>query len=502
MNAPGKTGPLTHEAVSNVGWQALVMGSNLVLKAVILVVLARLMPPAEFGLIAAATVVISLAADFSQIGVHRTLIQQRDLTRAHIASAFAISLMTGLAAAGLLNLAAPLLAGLVGIPETRPIIAFLALTLAVTGIGEVSASLLARERKFRLLGMIDLASYAFGFAGVALPLAVLGYGAWALAIGQMAQVIARMTALFVVRRPAIRLIPRWRESKDLLIPGAGFSAGQIGNFLATQADYFVVGRFLGPEALGLYSRAYQLFMLPAQMFGKVAATVLFPTFSAIQDQPERIARAYLSALGITALATLPVSAVLIILAPELIRVLLGANWAGMIAPFQVLVVMLVFRTGYKISDAVVLATGGMYRRALTQYLYAAAVVAGSLAGLRFGLSGVAAGVGLAVLFNFAMTLALAQRNTGLAWRALALAPLRQLPGAALVAGPTWLAAMAARHYAMPDIIVLLAGGAAAAGALAALWLLFRPVFGAEGAWLAALIESRIARWKARRARPG
>jgi PST family polysaccharide transporter len=498
MTAARETKALTEEAVSNVGWQALVMGSNLMLKALVLIALARLMAPSQFGLIAAAMVVISLAADLSQIGVHRALIQRLTLDTAHIRTAFAIALLTGASAAGLLYAAAPVMAGLLGIAETRPLIEFLALTLAITGISEVSAALMQRDRQFRTLAMIDLGSYGLGFIAVALVLAWQGYGAWSLAIGQMAQVCVRLAALFAVRMPAIALIPHWRESKDLLITGAGFSAGQIGNFLATQADYFVVGRFMGAEALGFYSRAYQLFMLPAQMFGKVAATVLFPTFSAIQDQPERIARAYLSALGITSLAILPVSAVLIILAPEMISVLLGPNWSGIIAPFQILVVTLVFRTSYKISDAVILATGSMYRRAVTQYCYAAMVVAGSLAGLRFGLPGVAAGVGAAVLFNHTMTLALARQNTGVTWASLWLAQLRQLPGAALIAAPVWIAAHLARTHAVPDLLVLVAGGAAGLAAGASVWWLARPVFGAEGEWLATMIAGRLAKWKARR----
>jgi PST family polysaccharide transporter len=173
-----------------------------------------------------------------------------------------------------------------------------------------------------------------------------------------------------------------------------------------------------------------------------------------------------------------------------------------VAPFQVLVVTLLFRTSYKISDAVVLATGSMYRRALTQYLYAGAVVAGSLAGLRFGLAGVAAGVGAAVVFNHAMTLTLARRNTGLAWSAILLAQLRQVPGAVVIAGPVWLAAQWARAHGLPDLAVLAAGGAAGAAAFGAAWWLARPIFGPEADWLASLISSRLAAWKARRAARG
>jgi PST family polysaccharide transporter len=484
---------LTNEAIDNLGWQATVMGANLLLKAVVLILLARSMPPVEFGLIAASTVVISLAADFSQMGVHRALIQRLTLDRAHIGAAGSISLLTGMLAAAALYWAAPWLADLLGIVETRPLIEFLALTLVLTGISEVSASLLQRERRFRDLGLIDLGSYFFGFACVALPLAGLDYGAWALAIGQMAQVISRLAALFLVRMPVVSLVPNWKESKDLLIPGAGFSAGQVGNYLATQADYFIVGRLLGAEALGFYSRAYQFFMLPAQMFGKVTATVLFPTFSSIQDQRDRIARAYLFALGATAIITLPVSAVLVILAPETISFLLGDAWEGMILPFQVLVVTLMFRTSYKLSDAVVLATGSMFQRAQTQFLYAAAVAGGALAGIQFGLPGVAAGVGLAVLLNYAMTLWLARRNTGLSWKAVLTSQFRQLPGAFLIAIPVWVAVEVGRQYGMADFAILIVGGLTGTMAAMIAWTRLRPIYGSDGASLYALVLAKLSR---------
>ena len=136
--------PLTDEAVNNVVWQAAATGSSLILKAGILILLARNIPPSQFGLIAAATVITSLATDFSQMGVHRALVQRLSLLTNHIRSAFAISLLTSTLAAIGVGLAAPLLANVFRMDQSEQFIRFLAATLLFTGIAAVSSSLLQR----------------------------------------------------------------------------------------------------------------------------------------------------------------------------------------------------------------------------------------------------------------------------------------------------------------------------------------------------------------------
>jgi len=485
---------LTDEAVTNVSWQAALLGSRLVLKAVILIVLARNIPPAEFGLIAAATVITSLATDFSQFGVHRALVQRLTLTRAHIRSAFAISLITGVIAAIGILAAAPWFTAFFRMEGVEVFIRFLSFTLLFAGIAAVSASMLQRERRFRDLGLAEFGSYLLGFGFVALPMAFAGFGAWALAAGFMTQAVSRTIAVFVLYPPAIAMWPSIAEARELLRTGIGFSVGQIGNFVATQVDYVIAGRYLGAEALGFYNRAYQFLLLPAQVFGTVTSTVLFPTLSSIQDQPERVARAYLRTMGVIALLTLPVGGVLAVIAPELVLFLLGEQWTGMIAPFQILVVTLLFRTGYKISDAVTLATGSMYRRALRHWIYAAAVAAGAYFGLPYGLAGVATGVGAAVVLNHVLMMDLARQVTGISFASVARVQLRHVPGAAALIGPLWLAVELARGAQLGTLAVLAVAAATGLTTLAVLWFGLRKIFGAEGAWLHDMAAARLGKF--------
>ena len=482
---------LTDEAVDGIAWQSLAIGANIILRAAILILLARNIRAVEFGIIAAAMVVTTIAEKLSQIGVARVLVQRLELQQEDVRNAFAISLWTGLLATTILFLSAPLFSILFRIDTLDPYIRFLAFTLLLNNVAAIPTALLQRDRRFQALGLSELGSYVLGFGIVALPMAILGFGAWSLAMAQMVQVGSRALAVFVMRRPAMRFWPKLRTSGNLLNAGTGFSAGQVGNFVATQVDYLIVGRWLGAEALGLYNRAYQFLMLPTQLIGAAVSMVLFPSIAAIQDKPERVARAYLRALGTIAMFAFPASGVLIILAPELVRFVLGPQWSAMTTPFQILITTLLFRTSYKVSDAVTLAMGSMYERAWRQWIYAAAVAAGAFAGTTWGIAGVSAGVGAAVVLNFMLMLNLARRVTSLAMGPIILAHARQLAIGALITLPAWFATQAARHFELPDVAVLTMGSVAATLTGGVLWFCFRHLFGENGAWLHRLITARL-----------
>lgn len=481
----------TAEIVDGIFWQGLAVGANTILRAVILILLARSIGAVAFGIVAAATVVTSITERFSQIGVARVLVQRLKLTKGDVKNAFAISLLTGLLATGTIFAAARLFASLFGIPPLTPVLQFLSLTLLLNNLANVPTALMQRERRFKALGMVEMGSYIFGFGMVALPMAWMGYGTWSLAMAQMAQVGSKAVALFALRPPMYRLWPDWRRSGTLLNDGSGFSFGQVGNFVAVQIDNFIVGRWLGAEALGFYSRAYQFLMLPAQLLGNAISTVLFPSIAAIQDQPERVARAYLRALGVIAMLTLPTSGVMLLVAPELVRFLLGESWEPMTLAFQILVATLLFRTSYKISDAVTMAMGSMFRRAWRQWVYAGAVVAGGLVGTRWGIAGVSVGVGAAVICNFVLMLNLARSVLPLDLGQIVWVHLRQLGVAVLVTLPTWGVVTIVRVLVASDLAVLLAAGIAAGSTWAVLWFRYREIFGEDGAWLYQQLMAKV-----------
>src|SRR5207302_292544 len=140
---------------------------------------------------------------------------------------------------------------------------------------------------------------------------------------------------------------------ELVRFGGGMMLAKLANYAAGQGDSAVVVRSLGAEALGLYGRAIQLMVMPAMYIGDVLDRVLFPGMARFQDDPKQLGLAYGRAVALIALVSLPVSAGLLVLAPEIVRVLLGPKWTGITAPLQIFAAAMLFRTSYKISDATV-----------------------------------------------------------------------------------------------------------------------------------------------------
>jgi PST family polysaccharide transporter len=482
---------LTHRTLSGFFWQSSVAGANVVIRTFVLIVLARHLSARDFGIVAAAMVVATITQVFAQIGVTQAIVQRLTITSRHVRTGFAVALYTGIAAGLVLLLGAPLFGMLFRMPEVEPVVRLFSTLLVLNGIAAVPIALLQRAHRFKVSATIELVAFVLGYGVIGIALTFSGFGLWALACAQIAQVSSRTILYLLAAPPAMTLRPDRQELNDLLHVGSGFSLGQIANLVATQVDNFIVGRMLGAEPLGLYSRAYQFLMLPAQLLGTAAQTVLFPSIAAIQDQPERVARACLRAIGVVAMVTLPLSGVLAVLAPELVHVALGKRWVGMIPPFQILVLSLMFRTSYKISDSVALAFGAMRPRAARQAAYAVAVALGSMVGSAWGLTGVAAGVALAVVLNFFMMLQLALKLTGIPAAQVAAVHFRHALVSVPMVAVAYLATVLDRNMHLHDLWVLILGCGAAGAVAAILWWRFRWVFGDDAEWAHAQAMSRL-----------
>jgi PST family polysaccharide transporter len=438
------------------------------LQTLAIVLLSRLVSVEQFGLAAAATLVMSFAVMASQLGVAPALVQSRQLDRIDVASAFVLSTAFGLLMAGGLIALSPIIGHLVGIPpDSIYLLRLLAIVLVVGGLSAVSAGLLQRQMRFRALATIDVLSYGIGYLGTAGTLAFLGMGAASLVWGQIVQAVAMAIGYYALVRHDLRprrLSVMAARSRRLFGFGSAYSLSQFGNWLAVNGDNLIVASVLGPAPLGIYSRAYQLLVHPATLIGSVADKVLFPAMSRMQDDHARLARAYVTVNALVAIVTLPVSALLFVLAPEVVAVLLGPGWSAVVAPLQIFAIVLLPRTAYKISGSLTRATGAMLGGALRQWVYACEVLIGAAVGSRWGVVGVAAGASVAILLHHGAMLKFSSRlKPGLVGSVLR-AYARALLPAAATAAVAWPVASALRGSTP---VVVVAAAAAGAGVLAA-----------------------------------
>lgn len=473
-------------------WVAFGAGAQVVLQFSLLVVLSRLLSPSEFGLVTAAMTVVVFSTIFSQLGVGPALVQREALTDRHVSAAWTLSLALGGVLCSATYFLADVIEGLYRIDGLAELLRILAFVFPLTAAGVVAESLLQRNMKFKALTTAKVASYAFGYAAVSLILAFLGFGAKSLVYGSLSQALLYTVVVFVSAVHPVRLSADLRSVGELTRFGFGLTLAKIGNYVATQGDYVIVGRMLGAASLGAYSRAYQLLMLPANLIGTVLDKVLFPALSSIKSDKASLQDVYEKGVSLVALLTISLSVFSAVFAGEIVGLVLGAQWGEVVLPFQILISVLFFRAAYKVNESLVRAAGAVYRLAATQWVYALLVVLLSLLGAYWGLHGVAVGVSIAVTVNYFMTALVLRLVIGFSWkRNIALF----LPG--LCSGLVVLvAALFAKIYltiALSNIESLLVGLLVVGGVLAiSIWISPRIFIGETGQWVLSKMRSRRA----------
>ncbi|HYE15364.1 MAG TPA: lipopolysaccharide biosynthesis protein [Pyrinomonadaceae bacterium] len=474
---------VTHRTLSGMFWMVSGSGLQAVLRIGVLVVLARLLDPQEFGVVAAALIVVDFLEIFSDFGMGPAVVQHRAPEERHIRTAFTVSLVLGCIFAAVIWAAAPLAAAFFRIEALTPVMRAMSLVFPLDSLALVSASLLRRDLKFRKLAVISVRSYAVGYCVVGVGAALAGFGVWALVAANLSQTLLSSAQLLWARPHAKRLLFDRATLKEMTYAGGGFSAAHLFNYAALKGDNAVVGRALGVAALGLYTRAYGLMSISVSVFGAALDKVLFAAMSRVQDDPERLTAAFRRGLAGLSLLVLPMSAAMCVLAPELVRVLLGEKWSGVTAPFQVLAAGMLFRNGYKLCSAVARARGAVYRNAWRQGAYAVMVLAGSLAGARWGLTGVAAGVLAALGLHFAVMAKLALSLTQLGWREYLSAHVPALRLTLLLALELWFVVTLSRGVGLAPAATL-AAALLSAGATMVVLLRVSPrlALGGDGVW--------------------
>jgi O-antigen/teichoic acid export membrane protein len=470
------------------------LGTN-VIRVAALAALGRLLAPEDFGVVATAMTVMVLVQSVRDIGVGGAIIQRKDLDRAEVASAFAFSMWLGVGLSIAMLIAAPLVGDAFDMPDAVPLLRVMSAMFVLKGLSTIPYTMCQREFKFRALTIIDLTAFTIGSAA-SVAFAAMGSGPWALVWGDLIEVALGVAALLYLRPPPWSFRVRWHDLRALLGFGAGYTVAQLANVVALQGDNAVVGRRLGKSALGYYSRAYDLVRFPSMVFTSVVGSVMFPAFAKLQDDPARLGLAFRRTLFATAVVLLPASAGLVVLAPEVIRIVIGPQWTSAVLPFQIMAATMLFRTSYKVGAIVARSAGDVIGTVISQATYAVLVIGGAIIGARWGIHGVATSTAAAVFVNFFMLTTVGKRFTTLRWRDILAAHVEGAVAAALViatAGPVaWFLREAGAPLAIIVIATVIAG---AIGPLAMAWAGVRRA-GSDWAWVWETIAAGIARKQA------
>jgi len=351
-------------------------------------VLARLLTPADFGLIGMVTVVVGFAGMFKDAGLSMATVQKEAVTREQISTLFWLNALLSVGVGLCILLASPLVAWFYGRPELTAVTAVLSLSLVVTGLSIQHTALLRRHMQFGTLAGIQITSY-LAHLTVTTALALAGWRHWALVGGGLASASSSMllTLFFCPWIPG-----RMRKGagvRSMLKFGGHLTGFNFLNYFARNADNFLIGRFLGSDALGLYAKAYGLLMLPIRQITGPIAAVAAPALSRLQDDPDRYKRYYYQSINLIAFISMPMVLMLAAFSEEIILLVLGERWAGAAPVFKALAFAALFQPVVNPVGWVFISLGQTDRQLRWSLVTVPLVVLSFVLGLPWGILGVA-----------------------------------------------------------------------------------------------------------------
>jgi lipopolysaccharide exporter len=298
-------------------------------------VLARLLSPAEFGLVSFAMVAIGALTLLQDLGTPAAIVYGRRDVREVGGTALTINVAAAVLLFAALALASPAVGTLGGDEAIGPIATALAFGLVISALGSVQNALLVKELALRRKFLPDVVPLALSGA-VSISLALAGFGAWSLVYGYLARAAATTALLWGLSR--VRPWPQFNRSAaaELLGYGRHVSISSILGFATMNLDYLLIGYFLGPTELGLYTMAFVIAMLPSKIAAEIATKVVFPAYMRLVDGGTALARPFARVLAITCALSLPMAVALAVGAPTFVPLVLDEKWARIVPTLQVL----------------------------------------------------------------------------------------------------------------------------------------------------------------------
>lgn len=398
------------------------------------VVLARLLTPEDFGLIAMVTVVVGFAAMFKDAGLSMATIQKDSISHEQISTLFWINIIISVFLGMCVLVASPLVAKFYGRPELTTVTAVLSISFIIRGLMIQHQALLRRHMKFATLAVIQITSQIITLV-VTIVLALFGWRYWALVGGSISTALSEtILTLFLCPWVPGRM-KKGTGIRDMLKFGGHLTGFSFVNYFARNADNILIGRYIGADALGFYSKAYQILMLPIRMLSGPLGAVAIPTLSRLATDYKKLHRYYLHILYMLSLVASPIAAVFYISSKDVINIVLGPNWSPVADVFKLLAIGGIVQPLYSTQSWLHIVSGRADRVFIWGIIGTPIIVSSFLIGLIWGIKGVAFCYSLAILITTFASLGYAGSSVNLPLRkmvAVIFRPIIACVGSALI----------------------------------------------------------------------
>jgi len=329
---------LKRKTIKGVAWSSIETWSDQGISLLVFILLARILEPKDFGLMALASIYIAAMQMVIKQGLTEAIVQKEKLESQHLDAVFWVNLLLGAALALFTFFFAPWVAALFGNPELANIIQTLSAALLLGSLSTVQSAVMQREMRYRALALRTLT--ASGIAGVvAITLALLGYGIWSLVAYQLVNAFIS----FVILWTAGHWRPSWRFSiphcREMFRFGVNIFALNVVDVVNKRSDQFLIGLHLGPVALGFFSISTRFYQALMTVFVSSINRVALSTFARLQTEPARFVAGFYRAIEAATTLSFPAFLGATILCPEIITLCFGAKWLECVPVFRAMMCM-------------------------------------------------------------------------------------------------------------------------------------------------------------------
>jgi PST family polysaccharide transporter len=329
---------LKEKVIIGTSWNIISQITVQVISIAVTIVLARLLNPEDFGVVALSDVFFGFAYLFADLGMGAAIIRRQQIDDNYLSTSFWVCIITGLGLTLVLAAVSPLISDFYDKDILKYIIILSSSGFLLGSLTSVHTTILAKRLEFNKIAFINITSKVI--SGISsISIAVLGFGVWSLVLGGL------VAQVFII--PLVWTVVKWRPrltfSKKCFVDMFSFSSNLLAfsffNYFARNFDNLLIGKVLGAQSLGYYALAYNVMLKPLAYISRSIGDVLFPALSSIQDDKARVRSVYLKVVRSISLITFPMMFGLVIVSKEFILTIYGPKWEPVILLLQLLCVV-------------------------------------------------------------------------------------------------------------------------------------------------------------------
>jgi len=370
---------------------------NQLIQIATIMVLARLLSPNEFGMLAMVTSVMNFILLFKDLGLVEATVQRSHITHEQISTLFWINISVSLLLMFVVIAMAPLLVWYYHEPQLYWITITLSLGFIMGGLGVQHEALLRRNMQFRAIASREVFS-TLGGGIVGTILAVFGYGVWSLVWMALTKNLIQSLSVWIACGWWPGLPKRRTGARSMLAFGGNLTLFNIFNYFARNLDQILIGRYLGAVPLALYSKAYGLLTLPLRQINGPIGNVAIPALSRVYDQQEIYRRYYLRIIKIIGYLSFPIISAMAVLSKEIVLIVLGSQWIEASSVFLLFALAAFGQAICNTTGWVFISLNQTKRMAIWGMIASPVMCLSFFAGIPWGIKGVATSYLIASIF--------------------------------------------------------------------------------------------------------